>query len=224
MKAAFRLVLVYCLIPLVFLLGCSGGGSSPANLVEPTPEAAVAELFNNVKATKLFRYDSQGQVLAQETTSSETGSSDSGYLSFRGLDGETWTFKIIRVEYLTDSNASVYTSYYYSSSPQFGGLNIVFKMIKDQGLWFLEGMEITDLPAVVVDGTGINGAITDGVTRLPVSQARVEAYNSANELVGFAVTDANGYYEILELSPGTYYLVVSREGYAPYTISGIQVK
>jgi uncharacterized surface anchored protein len=66
--------------------------------------------------------------------------------------------------------------------------------------------------------------ITDKVTGLPVSSARVEIYSASdNLLAGYSVTDENGFYEILELAPGNYYLIVSRDGYAPYTISGIQV-
>lgn len=213
-----RLVFVLILLPALLLTGCSGGSSAPATSADTTPEAAVVDIFNNLKAASLFRYDSQGKVLAQESTSGE-----SGYISFRDLSGETWLLKIVKIEYSSDTIAQVYTSYYYSGAPQFGGLNIVFNMVKDENVWFLEGMNITEMPAVVVVGTGINGAITDQVTRLPVSGARVEAYDSSNQLVGYAVTDSSGYYEIMNLSPGTYYLVVSREGYAPYTISGIQV-
>lgn len=213
-----RLVFVLILLPALLLTGCSGGSSAPAASVDTTPEAAVVDIFNNLKAASLFRYDSQGKVLAQETTSSE-----SGYISFRDLSGETWLLKIVEIVYSSDTSAKVYTSYYYSGAPQFGGLNIVFNMVKDENVWFLESMNITEMPAVVVVGTGINGAITDQVTRLPVSGARVEAYDSSNQLVGYAVTDSSGYYEIMNLSPGSYYLVVSRDGYAPYTISGIQV-
>lgn len=216
----YRLFLIIGILLPMLLIGCSGGSSSPSAAVDTTPEAAVVDIFNNVKAASIFRYDQLGKVTAQESTSE---SSESGYISFRDLSGETWLFKVLRIEYVTDSNASVFTSYYNSGSPQFGGLDIVFKMIKDQGVWYLEGMEITEIPAVVVVGTGINGAITDEVTGLPVSGARVEAYDSANQYVGYAVTDSSGYYEIMNLSPGSYYLVVSRAGYAPYTISGIQV-
>lgn len=213
-----RLVFVLILLPALLLTGCSGGSSAPAASVDTTPEAAVVDIFNNLKAASLFRYDSQGKVLAQESTSSE-----SGYISFRDLSGETWLLKIVKIEYSSDTIAQVHTSYFYSGAPQFGGLNIIFNMVKDENVWFLESMTITEMPAVVVVGTGINGAITDQVTRLPVSGARVEAYDSSNQLVGYAVTDSSGYYEIMDLSPGSYYLVVSRDGYAPYTISGIQV-
>ncbi len=218
----FRLFLIIgVLLPILFT-GCSGGGSSaPSASVDTTPEAAVVGIFNNLKAGSIFRYDQLGKVSAQESTSE---SSESGYISFRDLSGEVWLFKVLKIEYSSASNASVFTSYYNSGAPQFGGLNIVFKMVKDDGLWYLEGMEITEIPAVVVVGTGINGAITDEVTGLPVSAARVEAYDSANQLVGYAVTDSSGYYEIMDLSPGSYYLVVSRAGYAPYTINGILVR
>lgn len=208
------------LLPIAFGCSGSGGSSSPGGeTLDSTPEAAVKELFNSWKTSNSFRYDSQGKILAQESSTGTVG-----YITFKDLKGTEWLFLVDKVEYLSDSLATVYTSYYYSGSPQFGGLKVNFHMVKDQGLWFLESMEVIEVPAVVVTGTGINGVITDKVTNLPVSGARVEAYNSSNQLVGYSVTDSSGYYEVKDLLPGTYYLVVSRAGYAPYTISGVVVR
>jgi hypothetical protein len=216
--AAF--VLLFCSV--VLFTGCSGGGSSAQSEVISSPESAVVKILDSWRATSdmNFGYDDSGKILAQE----ETGNETSGYIEFKDLSGEVWRFTVLKVEYESEDIARVFTSYYYSGSPQFGGLDIVFRMVKDQDTWFLDGLEITEIPAVVVTGTGINGAITDKVSGEPVSGARVELYSSTDDqLVGYAVTDSGGYYEIMDISAGTYYLVVSRDGYAPYTISGIQV-
>jgi hypothetical protein len=98
-------------------------------------------------------------------------------------------------------------------------------MLQDAGTWYLEGLQITELPSVVVEQYGIKGIITDKITGTAVPGVRVEAYNAVtNAIAGYAVTDSVGFYQILELSPATYYLVVNRDGYEPYTISGITVK
>jgi hypothetical protein len=118
----------------------------------------------------------------------------------------------------------VYTGYYSSGAPQFGGLKIIFRMIKDVDVWMLDGLEVIEIPAVVITETGINGVVTDKVTGLPVSNVAVEAYNVADDhLVGYDVSDSGGYYEILNISSGEYYLVFTREGYESWTVSGIQV-
>jgi hypothetical protein len=217
----FRLSLALFFFFLLALTGCGGGGGAgPVTPETSTPEAVVAELFNSWRQSQVFRFDAaQGKIVAQESTASE-----SRYISFRDMSGTTWQFKIDKVEYFSANSAAVHTSYYYSGAPQFGGLKVSFMMIKDSGAWFLNSLVITQVPAVVVVGTGINGIITDKVSGLPVSGARVEIYNASEAtLAGFAVSDSSGYYEINELLPGSYYVVISRDGFAPYTISGIQV-
>lgn len=218
----FKLSLALFFFFLLALTGCSGGGgeAGPVAPATATPEAAVAGLFNDWCQSQVFRFDTaQGKIVAQESTAGENG-----YISFRDMSGTTWQFKIDKVEYFSANSAAVHTSYYYSGAPQFGGLKVSFMMVKDSGNWYLNNLVITQVPAVVVVGTGINGVVTDKVSGLAVSGARVEIYNaSAATLAGYAVTDSSGYYEINELSPGSYYVVISRDGFAPYTISGIQV-
>ncbi|MEW6712638.1 MAG: hypothetical protein AB1403_22660, partial [Candidatus Riflebacteria bacterium] len=150
---SFVLIFALLLLPIVF--GCSGGGgsSSPGGeTLDSTPDAAVKELFSSWKTSNSFRYDSQGKILAQESSTGTVG-----YITFKDLQGTEWLFLVDKVEYQSDSLAMVYTSYYYSGSPQFGGLKVNFHMMKDQGTWFLESMEVIEVPAVVVTGTGING-------------------------------------------------------------------
>jgi uncharacterized surface anchored protein len=214
--------LLLLLLPVMLFTGCAGG-SGQAPYVNETPEEAVMKILDSWRSSESmnFAYDSSGKIVAQEVISSEVVS---GTIEFKDLSGEVWIFNLEKIEYETSVIARIYTNYYYSGAPQFGGLKVVFKMVKDQGIWFLDGLEVTEVPAVVVTGTGVNGVITDKVTGLPVSSARVEIYSASdNLLAGYSVTDENGFYEILELAPGNYYLIVSRDGYAPYTISGIQV-
>ena len=209
------------LLPVIFMSGCSGSGSSAtvgSAVSDSSPEAAATEIFRNLLSSSYFRVGNDGRILAQETSSGSTG-----YITFKDMSGETWQFLVEKVEYLSEVNAAIHTSYYYSGAPQYGGVKVIFNMVKDQNVWYLDTMSIVEVPVVVVAGTGIKGVITDKVTNQAVSAARVEAYNSSSLLAGYAVTDSGGYYEITGLTPGTYYLVISRDGYAPYTISGIQV-
>ncbi|GAB4274401.1 MAG: hypothetical protein Kow0029_14720 [Candidatus Rifleibacteriota bacterium] len=217
-----KTALLLLLTPFVTILcGCvAGGGQSTASDYVNGPEAAVQDLFGQMRASSelAFRYDPSGEIKAQEAANTI------GYMKFRDMDGIEWVFGIEQVEYEDDNAAEVYTHYYKSGSPQFGGLRIVFQMAKEAGDWFLVGLKVTEIPAVVVVGTGINGAITDKVTGAPVSGARIELYRSSdNQLVAYTVSDSGGYYEFLNLSAGTYYLVIGRDGYSPYTISGVQV-
>lgn len=220
----FGAVFTLLLLPVILMVGCMGGGGQTAAPYEiSSPEGAVADIFNQWRAssTMAFGYNSSGKIVAQETT----GSSETiGFIDFKDLSGTVWKLGIEKVEYESANRAEVYTHYYNSGAPQFGGTRIIFKMVKVDDTWFLDGLIVTEIPAVVVTATGINGALTDKVTNLPLAGVRVEVYeSSSNLLAGYAVTDAGGYYEVFDLNPGNYYMVVSRDGYAPYTISGIQV-
>lgn len=213
------ILMLLCLA--VSLVGCLGSGSQTASLTEPeTPESAVSEIFASWRAnsSQLFAIGADGRVTAQ-TTASETR-----YIRFRDFSGTDWQLIFTDVTYVTSELARVNTLYYYNDNPAYGGLRVVFLMAKDDGNWFLEGLEIVALPAVVVDAYGVKGVITDKISGLPVSEVRVEAYNQAtNAISGYAVTDTAGFYQITEMTPGTYYLVINRDGYEPYTISGVVV-
>jgi hypothetical protein len=72
---------------------------------------------------------------------------------------------------------------------------------------------------VVPRSHSIDGTIKDNDTDLPL----------AGVFVGVAdtdfsdITDENGYFQIMELPPGTYSLVIKRDGYAPVTYPGVSL-
>ena len=225
MKQRFLLavMLVFCMT--FFLVGCGGGGGSAspvATMTDPaSPEAAVERIFAGWRADSgpIFNIAADGKIIAQ-TTASETR-----FIRMRDLSGNTWNLTFTGVEYISSILARVNTRYYYGDDAAFGGITISFTMGKDSGVWYLEGIQVTELPAVVVEQFGIKGILTDKISGIPVSGARVEAYNQATgAIAGYSITDVTGFYGILDLPPATYYLVVNRTGYEPYTISGIIVK
>lgn len=219
----FLVVLAFCMT--FFLTGCGGGGGSASPVATTadatSPEAAVERIFASWRADSgpVFNIEPDGRVVAQ-TTASETR-----YIRMRDLSGNTWNLTFTGVEYISSILARVYTHYYYGGNAAFGGMKISFLMGKDSGIWYLEGIQVTELPAVVVEQFGIKGILTDKITGTPVSGARVEAYNqSTGAIAGYSITDVTGFYGILDLPPATYYLVINRAGYEPYTISDIIVR
>lgn len=210
---ASAMLALLCMVAL--LVGCSGGGSTGASVQSESPEAAVNKIVENWRAgsAPVFAIGSGGNVVAQTTTT------EARYIRFRDLSGNEWKLRFLDVVYASTVQAVVNTEYLFESNTSIGGLKIGFNMIKDAGVWYLDGLQITELPAAVVVQSGIKGVITDKITGLPVGGVRVEAYNQAtNAIAGYAVTDSAGFYQILELAPATYYLVINRDGYEPYTI------
>lgn len=219
-----NLLSVLLLISLVLLTlpGClSSGSQTVANVQSESPEAAVGELLNSWRQQSgpVFVVNPAGAIVPSESAST----SGTDYIKFTDLSGEVWSLILGEITYQSVDTATV-NAYYYSISAEYGGLHIVFKMVRDQGQWLLDDFIVTALPAVVVTGTGVKGVISDSATSLPVSGARVEAYiQGTSSIAGAAVTADNGFYSIVDLAPGSYYLVVARDGYEPYTITGIVV-
>lgn len=216
-----RFKIAALLMLLVFLpvfTGCLSSGSQTSSSISPeTPEKEVARILQSWQQTSpVFVPTSKGSLMSAEETSGN-------YISFKDLSGEVWTLKIEDILYVTEGNAIV-TTYYYSINAEQGNLKIVFNMIKDQGFWYVDDITIEALPIVVVTGTGIKGVISDNVNNAPVEGALIEAYEqTTGTLAGSTVTGADGFYSITDLAPGNYYIVVARDGYSPYTISGIVV-
>ena len=212
---------ILALFALATLCGCSGGGSQAGTGVDTSsPESAVYEILANWQSSqpKVVSVDNEQSAIRQETTATETR-----YIRFKDLSGDLWSLRVDEVVYLSTNVATVVTSY-QSLDASHGSLKLIFHMIRDSGRWFLENIEVIEVPIVVVTGTGIKGVVTDESTNLPISGALVELYNqSTKELAGSTVTDKTGFYSILDLSPGTYYLVIERENFAPRTISGITI-
>lgn len=216
-----RLKTAALLTMLAFVLcftGCLNSGSQTSSSVSPeSPEKEVARILGSWQQNPpVFSVSEKGSVLASEESSEN-------FIRFKDLSGEVWTLKISEILYVNDGMALV-TTLYYSVNADQGNLKIVFTMIKDQGFWYVDNISVEALPVVVVSGTGIKGVISDATNNAPVEGVLVEAYEqTSNTFAGSSVTGSDGFYSINDLSPGTYYIVVARDGYAPYTISGIVV-
>jgi len=209
---------IFMFFALATLVGCSGGGSSSGvGVSTSTPESAVYEIVAAWQKSQTGLVSSKtGEALLKQETTSEDKT-----IYFRDMSGEEWPLKIEEVEYLSDSNARVYTSY-LSTNPARGSLKLIFTMFKDVTTWYLDDIEITELPIVVVTETGVKGVVSDETSGLPVSGALVELYNqSTGTIAGSATTDETGFYSFTDIAPGTYYMVIERDGYDPKTISGI---
>ncbi len=215
----FGMTTLLCL--LLALAGCSGSGSKDALPGRNDgPEAAVAEIFAGWRASQppIFVVRTEGVVSAQ------TSESETRYIRFRDLSGHSWELTFSGVDYISADLARVNTYYYYSGRADFGGLRIAFIMVRESGQWFLENIDIVEVPAVVVEVDGVKGVLKDEVSGLPVQGAVVEAFEqSSGDSYGSDVTDASGYYEISPLPAATYYLVIEREGYEPRIIRDIVV-
>jgi len=208
---------IFMFFALATLVGCSGGGSSTGSVVNTsTPEAAVYEILAawQKSQTSVVSSASEGTLVEQETTSEN-------YIRFRDMSGEEWLLRIDEVNYLSSTIARVFTSY-LSVDASRGSLKLIFSMVKDQNAWFLDDIQVTEVPVVVINETGVSGVITDKSTGLPVSGAQVDIFDqSTGSRVNSMVTGETGYYSFVGLTPGTYYLVIEREGYEPQTISDI---
>jgi len=82
-----------------------------------------------------------------------------------------------------------------------------------------EVVTVASVTPVVARRGRIDGTLTDDITGAPIPGALIGLAGTTI----FAVTDANGFFEILDLAPGTYDLVIQRDGYAPRTVPDIVV-
>jgi hypothetical protein len=67
----------------------------------------------------------------------------------------------------------------------------------------------------------INGVVTDAQTRAPIAGARVEVTSPSQ--VASAVTDARGAYSFVSLSPDTYTVTVTKNGYLTTSVTDVTV-
>ena len=208
---------ILIILAMTAMAGCSGGGSSTGSVVSTsTPESAVYEILAawQKSQTSVVSSANEGTLVEQETT-------DESYIRFRDMSGEEWLLRIDEIIYLSPSNALVHTSY-HSSYASRGSLRLVFAMYKETTGWYLNDIEITEVPVVVVTETGVSGIVTDSVSGLPVSAALVELYDqTTGAFISGISTNEAGFYSFTDLVPGSYYMVIDRAGYEPQTISEI---
>jgi len=89
------------------------------------------------------------------------------------------------------------------------------------------GAETTGVDIYLSVSGGISGTVTSAVTGAPLANVLVYAYNATGEdnSGGYAITDSNGNYQIIQNLPsGTYNVTVeSIAGYMGFTLSSISV-
>lgn len=209
---------------ILFITGCSSGGGSVTNstlVVEP--EIVVQNMIAQWHSSSngpVFSADTNGKPIVVSST--RPSEESLGIIKF-DLFGETWELRVDKVEYTGDDKAIVHTTYAKRSETS-GGLTTLFYLYKEDSHWFVYEISVVELPSVISSSGVIEGFITNEVNDAAVPEARVEAYlENSQVLAGSAVTATNGFYKISDLQPGAYYLVIDREGYSPYTKTGIIV-
>jgi len=214
-RPILTLATLFVVISLVFLTGCGGGGSPAASqAIGRSPEAALRE--------SLSGWQTGGGPLLPLVSSpvpAVSGSGSYGSITFRDLSNGTWTFDITNIIYFGDDLAeidTVFTTTYAATDTA----KINFTMVRENGEWVIENIEVYLPPAgISTSGGTLQGVVTDALygssSPTPVSGALV--YISGTSLQ--AVTDSNGYYEINGIPPGTYQIVITRDGYAPQTFT-----
>lgn len=253
MKARIlQLVFVLMVVGALFCVGCGGSGSSgsPA-MVHDSPVGKVEQIVSNWRASggmTLTKTESgELRLVGADTVQStpyygddygnyddQQGGYDDhheeykepiGTLMFKDLSGETWTLDIMSVDYLSNINARVNTRYQSRERTFFAGLKIVFIMFKDRGEWFLNDMEIAEIPATeqlldlfLISGTTSKRTFVTGDD----SQAGVEMLltNSLNsQLVYYSTTDSEGNFSF-SVPAGNYDLSVSASDRYMFAESG----
>lgn len=70
---------------------------------------------------------------------------------------------------------------------------------------------------------GVAGKVTTGAGGLPVSGARIQAVNAAGQIAGSVLTRDEGTYRLVNLSVGSYTVVVTRLGFSMRRMENVQV-
>lgn len=76
--------------------------------------------------------------------------------------------------------------------------------------------------ALLLNPGSITGFVIDSITTNPIGGALIEVFNGS-VLMGFADTDGNGNYTVLDLAPGSYTITASAEGYQSKTAGAIVI-
>ena len=203
------------------LVGCgssggSGDGAAGANasLNRATPENALVSTLDTWK--------SEGRSLnlvTQQVTTTPVTATNYGEVFFTDLSGNIWKFSIISIEYLSTERAIIKTHYTFQKLDE-GRLAADFTMVKDVDGWKIDDITLTTLPWFLITKTGIQGFVKDEVTQKPIQGALV--YLSGTNYS--ASTDSTGVYSFMDIPPGTYTIVVKRDGFVIKTIPGVVVQ
>jgi|GEM_PF-4774590 len=216
-----------------FLYGCSGGDKSGTGISTQeestlTPEESVRLLLSqwNSDGGPIFNILYNLGPDAQVATSSFP----SRTITFKELStGIQWPLTVDNVTYLSQSQAQIVTSYHFND-PAIGKFEIVFYMLKSQleQRWLLDDIKTYSYPDVIAYERGITGRVYEisNNQELPIASAGIFVYLQPDlqTIVAQATTNSSGYYTITNLIPGTYTIVVVRDGYVKKSYTGIVVQ
>ena len=144
---ALKYIFGLMLLSVVMIAGCGSGGSQSV-LTQESPESAVMRISDSwrVSATSpSVVVDSNNrfirQASAQETDSENTSDSGKKVIYLKDLSGgsDSYKLEVVNVE-RTDNTAAVTCNFYYEK----GTLIVVFKLVFEDGKWWLDDVEITD--------------------------------------------------------------------------------
>lgn len=222
-----RLFPVLLVLVVVTISGCGGGGGGTdggmSSGLRPAPEDAVRALvadWATQTSVPAFSMAADGSL---QTTYVSTSSL--GQITITDLSNNQWQLQVNEITYLTPQLARVSTTYHFATL-ELGKMLIDFVMQYDDRdrKWLLEDITANTLPGVVQIETGIQGFITDHNDGSSVASAAVVLYDETGQtVVQSTVTDAQGFYRIIDLPPGKYVLVIAKDDYKLYTQPGIIV-
>lgn len=204
MKKAFKYLLGIMMFSALFLIGCGGSSNDKQILESERPDAAVIRIANEIRSSARAASGAPAKVL-----------------KLYDLAGNVYSLDVANIT-KTDLDAAV-TCYFTYGSGSTDVLTILFNLVFDEGKWWFEDVDITDggnpNPPPTPTENGVEGYVKDASGAV-VAGASVQAFavNDLKTLVNYAVTDSTGKYQI-ELEPGDYLLVASKDGYTLGTVS-----
>lgn len=238
-ECLFGLIMVFVL----FLVGC--GGSSDKQIMESErPDAAAIRIANSLRAASAYSTITTGIPVSTDTTQIPTSDptlapapAPAPTSTSTSTQTQTPSGQIIRLYDLAGNNAYVLTvasitrndldatvdCYYTYGSGTTDVLTVSFMMEFDEGKWWFEDVAITDggnpNPPPTPTENGVEGYVKDA-SGAAISGAMVQAFSvkDLDTVVNYTTTDSTGKYQ-LELDPGDYILVATKDGYTLGTVS-----
>lgn len=204
MKKTYKCLFGLMMILALFVAGCGSSANDKQIMESERPDAAVIRIANEIRSSARAASGTPAKVL-----------------KLYDLAGNVYSLDVASIT-RTDLDATVACYFTYGSGST-DVLTILFNLVFDEGKWWFEDVAITDggnpNPPPTPTENGVEGYVKDA-SGAAVSGASVQAFsvNDLKTLVNHAVTDSTGKYQI-ELEPGDYLLVASKDGYTLGTVS-----
>ena len=204
MKKTFKYLLGIMMFSALFLIGCGGSSNDKQILESERPDAAVIRIANEIRSSARAASGAPAKVL-----------------KLYDLAGNVYSLDVANIT-KTDLDATV-TCYFTYGSGSTDVLTILFNLVFDEGKWWFEDVDITDggnpNPPPTPTEDGVEGYVKDA-SGAAISGAMVQAFSvkDLNTVVNYTTTDSTGKYQ-LELDPGDYLLVATKDGYTLGSVS-----